>query len=147
MHFTSFLPSSYQDRLDSLLFFNTQQHKVRSEIILAIESFGNPTIVDKNGSLRIDVDPYTAVQTLYVLDDETDGSDLLGAVIYTRDSTENITILHIAVDERFSSSGPYANRLLTLHIYNKVKQIAGRISGVRTLTLFYAPHQRRIPVR
>ena len=50
--------------------------------------------------------------------------NLVGLGIYYRDSLDNIDLVHIAVDEKYSSTGKYADKLLVLQIINELKKIA-----------------------
>ena len=42
--------------------------------------------------------------------------NLVGLAIYYRDSLDNIDLVHIAVDEKYSSTGKYADKLLVLQM-------------------------------
>ena len=49
-------------------------------------------------------------------------NNLVGLAIYYRDSLDNIDLVHIVVDEKYSSTGKYANKLLVFQIINELKK-------------------------
>ena len=67
--------------------------------------------------------------------------NLVGLAIYYRDSLDNIDLVHIVVDEKYSFTGKYADKLLTLKIINVLKSIALKIKGINTITIKYGQDQ------
>jgi hypothetical protein len=124
--------------LENLLFFNTGQRKVVSGIISSIELYGLPYIIVNNEStLKIIIGKLLDVQTIYAIDDSIEPNPLAGILIYFRESIENIVILHIAVNEKYSLEGSNGNSFLTLHLIEELKKIAIKLKGVKTLTIYY----------
>lgn len=135
MFFTSALPASYLEDLKNLLFFNEIQYRVREDIIAAVEKFGTPSIDQRSGMLWITLGSDFEPKALYVLDKKVNGS-LIGVFIYVRDSPDNITLIYLAVDVEYSSHGKYADKMLPVKIFEKMREIASVIKGVDTLTVF-----------
>ena len=50
---------------------------------------------------------------------------------------ENIDLVQIVVDEKYSSKGSQADKLLLLQIINELKKIALKIKGIKTITVKY----------
>lgn len=132
--FSSVLSSTYYGDLETLMFFNPQQGKVQSGVIESVERYGKPQISHDGDRLRINVGSFSAVQTLFAL--EGDGN-LLGVVAYVREDLETIAILHIAVREEFSALGNHADMMLVMRLINKVREVAKRVKGVRSVTITY----------
>ncbi len=135
MFFTSALSDSYLEDLKNLLFFNEIQYRIREDIVTAVEKFGVPSIVQKSSMLWITLGSDFEPQALYVLNKKVNGS-LIGVFIYVHDSPENITLIYVAVDVEYSSKGKYADKMLPVKIFEKLKKIASAIEGVDTLTVF-----------
>ena len=64
-------------------------------------------------------------------------SALVGMSIIFRDSIQNIDLIHIAVDQKYSSTGIYADQLLVLKMINELKKICLQIKGINTITVKY----------
>ena len=62
---------------------------------------------------------------------------LVGLAIYYRDSLDNIDLVHIAVDEKYSSKGTQIDKLLVFQIINELKKIVMNIKGINTITIKY----------
>ena len=68
--------------------------------------------------------------------------NLVGLAVYYCDSLDNIDLVHIAVDEKYSSTGKYADELLVFQIINELKKIVLRIKDIKTITVKYG--QKRV---
>ena len=68
--------------------------------------------------------------------------NFVGLAIYYRDSLDNIDLVHIAVDEKYSSTGKYADKLLVFQIINELRKIVLKIKGINTITIKYG--QKRV---
>ena len=94
-------------------------------------------IVEENDRVYLNFEKIDC-QTIFTIIDH----NLVGLAIYYRDSLDNIDLVHIAVDEKYSSTGKYADKLLVLHMINKLKKIALKIKGIKTITVKYG--QKRV---
>jgi hypothetical protein len=88
--YTSVLPPSRYEELANLMFFNLQQHRVRDDIVNAIERYGMPEIVASGHSLRFSVEKLGEVQTLYALEGDSGMGRLVGTLLYARVSDEKM---------------------------------------------------------
>ncbi len=118
--------------LEQLFFFNLNQPRFRSNILKIIELYGRPGIIEKDNSLWIESDKKDC-QNIFVTKDE----QLVGILIYYRNKPENIDLIHIAVDEKYSSTGKYANENLASEMIEQLKIIARKIRGIKTITVKY----------
>jgi hypothetical protein len=145
--FTSLLGNEYRAGLEELMFFNPQQGKVKTGIVASIERYGLPQIFLDGKFLRVKVQEFSEVQTLFALDGRADVSKLVGVVVYVRTNVETITILHIGVDEQYSISGLHAGEMLVVRMIAQLREIARRIKGIRSLVLIYGKGAHtRIPI-
>ena len=67
---------------------------------------------------------------------------LVGLAIYYRDSLDNVDLVHIAVDGKYSSKGTQTEKFLVFKIINELKKIVMQIKGINTITIKYG--QKRV---
>lgn len=134
---SSRLPVRQRGALERLLFFNGQQSQFRHRIVESIESFGNPEIVTKEGSLRIRLSGRHDAQALFAVSSLRDMTPI-GAVIYVRDRLDRFVIAHIAVAEEHSARGRFADGHLFFHLLEAVRSAAAVTRGVRHVDFYYA---------
>lgn len=147
LHFTSSLDDHYREDLENLMYFNPMQERTEAGIVAAIEQYGVPKVVSKDGRLSIRVGELPEVQTLFALSGQAQNDPLAGILIYIRSSKEVLTVLHIGVKEEYSTFGVYSDSMLTVTFITRLREIARTIKGVRILTIMYGKGNiRRIPV-
>lgn len=133
LRFTSLLDQSYSGKLEALMFFNPGQQDMLAAIMDSVEQFGSPSVVVDKGHLRIKVDKLDHVQTIFALEDDS----LVGILLYTRFSTETLTVIHIVVDVDYSSSGKFSKSMLMMRMLELLRKSARSISGVKKIHIFY----------
>jgi len=131
------LAAARYEELVALMFFNRQQQRFRSVIVDAIERYGVPEIVARDGGLRFTVGNLGEVQSLYALDGDAARGRLAGVMLYARTSPDKVVLLHIGVAPEYGSDGPRADRLLALRLIEQLKQTSRAIKGVTQLEIFY----------
>ena len=143
VEFTSSLPQECHRQLEALLFFNGRQDKVRGGIVDAIDRYGAPEIVSDARGLRVGVAGPAEAQCLFAV--ETLGGTYrpVGVVLYTRDSFERITIMHMVIAEPYAAGGPHAGEHLLLRLVQAVRRVARRTSGIRQVQLLYSQSRER----
>lgn len=130
------------------MFFNPQQGKVRTGVIEAVERYGQPKISRDGDRLRIGVGSLSVVQALFALDGQRTDSKLLGVIAYMRENSDNIAILHLVVRSDYSALGRHADRLLAMHLIDRVRKLASQVKGVSSLTIAYQSGKTtKIPVK
>ena len=123
--------------LERVIFFNNNQTEYYFDIEHLIKSYGQPRIVEENDRVYLNFEKIDC-QNIFIIIDH----NLVGLAIYYRDSLDNIDLVHIAVDEKYSSTGKYADKLLVLQMINKLKKIALKLKGIKTITVKYG--QKRV---
>jgi hypothetical protein len=96
--------------------------------------------------LRIQTGSINDVQNLFAFDSETEDANLIGFILYFRPTLKKILVLHIAVSEDYTFDGKFSNQTLTIHLINKVKEIAYKIRGIESVDIAYG-RDLTIPVR
>lgn len=134
--FASKVARDARPALEELFFFNPRQYRVRKGIVNSLGKFGQPQIEDTPNGLSIKVGDHEA-QTLFVYDQDRQGGDPVGVVVFIRTSPTEIAIMHVAVHPDYSLQGRRAGLGLGLILIEKVKEIASRIVGVRRIALHY----------
>jgi hypothetical protein len=143
---TSTLDASYRADLEKLLFFNSNQQKVRSDVLSVIERYGVPRIKEADGRLRVTLGPSTEPQTLYVLDPSAAPRALIGVLVYTREG-DTLSLLHTAVREDHTYRAAQGAEPLLVRMVAQLREVARRVKGVSSVTLFPGtPKARRLRV-
>lgn len=141
LQFTSVLDRSHCGELEELMFQHPQQGRFRDTILDCIEQFGVPRVVELNGRLLIELARHTEVQTLYAVMEGPLQSELVGAVVYTRNAANELAVLHIAVKNDYTAQGSRANQMVTFAMLEEVCRVARHIQGVHGVRLAYARGQ------
>ena len=136
--FSSTIPAKFFRDLEDLIFFNGEQWRARGAIVEALERYGEPRIVREDETLRVDVTRRQDAQCLFALVEEDDFSALAGIVIYLRTDIETLHILYLAVSDGFSLGDNTDAAPLVLGLVQEIRRIAGRLHGVRRVTLMKA---------
>ena len=134
--FTSVIDTDQRSALEQILFFNKEQSHYYSVIKQVIEMYGKPNITQFENKLNLNFEKIPC-QTLFC----SVKMNLVGLVVFNRHSTENIDLVHIAVDEFFSFRGKYANKFLVYRILIELIKISLKIKGVKTITIKYGKGQ------
>lgn len=130
--FSSALSESYYRDLQEMLFLNGNQSKVADDIVDKIERYGEPAIRRINNRLQITLKSETPTQTLFVLNRMEQDDELVGTVIYTRES-DTLVMLYVAVREDYCTHGNKQDHLLFFRIVSQLRSIGRRIKGVSSI--------------
>lgn len=138
---TSHLPITSRRALEALLFFNVRQHALRAQIEATIERFGIPEVVEQGGSLRVAVGGLPELQCLYAV--RGDNDEPVGAVVYTRDAVDRITVVHLSVASDAALCMDGGGRLVLHRLLGRIHRVARCTAGIRHVELAY--RARRAP--
>ena len=81
---SSTLPAADRAALERLFFFNENQARLRDSVVRAVEGYGGPKIVRREGMLRLVLPRIENAQTLYFRTNEFNPL-LVGVVVYVRE--------------------------------------------------------------
>jgi hypothetical protein len=135
--FSSVIGVEKKEELERIMFFNKSQRRFESNIVNLVELYGQPSVLEENDQLYITLQR-AHCQSLFV----TKNDKLVGLFIFNRNPPENINLIHIAVDEKFSSTGIYADEMLVNRMISELKKIALKIRGVETISVKYGRERK-----
>jgi hypothetical protein len=130
---TSKLASQQRPALEQLLFFNVNQHRVRTGIQQSIDTYGVPEIFEHDGGLRVRVGDIEGVQTLFAVSEE---GRPVGVAVFVRSAHERFAVLHLGVDPKASMTADLSTRVL-LKLMHEIRSTARRTRGVDCIELVY----------
>jgi hypothetical protein len=133
---TSKLVLAQRPALEQLLFFNTNQHRVRSGIQQSIETYGVPEIQEHDDGLRVRVGDIVGVQSLFAL---SATHQLLGVAVFVRSAHERFAVLHLGVATPRFAAPDLSTRVL-LKLMHEIRGAARRTQGVEHIDLVYKYH-------
>jgi len=131
LRFTSKLKPEYEEKLESLMFFNPGQQTALATIMDSVEKFGQPSLYLDQDRIRVKVEKLYDVQSLFVLDDDT----LAAVLVYSRISVESLIVIHIAVEQEYSSQGNRSDKMLVMRLLNQLRQCASHIKGIENIRI------------
>lgn len=130
---TSKLASQQRPALEQLLFFNVNQHRVRTGIQQSIDTYGVPEIHEQDGDLRVRVGDIEGVQTLFAVSEE---GRPVGVAVFVRSTHERFAVLHLGVDSKPGLTADLSTRVL-LKLMHEIRSTARRTRGVDCIELVY----------
>ena len=130
---TSKLASQQRPALEQLLFFNVNQHRVRTGIQQSIDTYGVPEIYEEDGGLRVRVGDIEGVQTLFAVSEE---GKPMGVAVFVRSAHERFAVLHLGVDSKPALTADLSTRVL-LKLMHEIRSTARRTRGVDCIELVY----------
>lgn len=133
---TSKLAIEQRAALEQLLFFNINQHRVRTGIQQSIDTYGVPEIHQQDGGLRVRVGEIVDVQNLFAL---STAERLLGVAVFVRSAHERFAVLHLGVETRHYAAPDLSTRVL-LKLMHEIRGAARRTQGVQHIDLVYKDH-------
>jgi hypothetical protein len=133
IYITSKLGFTHRAALEQVLFFNTNQHRVRNGIEHSIKTYGIPEIYEDEGALRIRVGAIEGVQSLFAV---TPNGRLVGVAVFVRVAPERFVVLHLGVQPR-DQAGLDANTPVLLKLMHEIRSAARRTRGVDSIQLVY----------
>ncbi|MGA7721201.1 MAG: hypothetical protein WCA84_08480 [Ignavibacteriaceae bacterium] len=139
--YKSKLNVKYKSDIERIFFFNTHQERYKKKIEEAIELYGIPQISSDNNDIIFTFDKIRSFQTLYAFDDDSDNAVLLGVIIFFRDFSSNMKIIHIAIDENCSFSGEFTEESIAGRLVDEVKKISSTIRNIKTISLPYSNYK------
>lgn len=130
----------HRNALEQLLFFNGNQHRVRTGIQQSIDTYGMPEIYEQDGGLRVRVGANADVQTLFAV--SATGKPL-GVAVFVRSALERFTVLHLGVEPKLGRR-PVLNVRVLLKLMHEIRRAARRTRGVDRIELVYKQERHAV---
>jgi hypothetical protein len=131
-------------QLETMLFFNQGQHRMRQAIEATIERYGVPEVVEIDGALTLQIAQCPEVQTLFAVQSADRGARPVGVVVYLRDSVERITVLHLCVADDHAMGGRFSSQHVLQRLLHHIRGVARRTQGIERMALAYRGSQLRL---
>jgi hypothetical protein len=141
VYLTSRISPEHRAALENLLFFNARQHRVLDGIKYAIERYGAPELVEREGSLRVEVPTLPEVQSLFAVRSQ-DGKPVAVAV-FAREAPDRFVVLHVGVLPNADAADQESECRLLLRLMHEVRHAARRVRGVQKVELLYGKARGR----
>ncbi len=139
--FCSDLSAVYKDSLNELLFFNREQSKFARGIIASIDKYGLPIVSEKNDKICISLEKFEEVQTIFALTKEDSAAnapeELIGVMLFLRESSDCIALIHIAVKEKYTFLSSKGQSYLATELLFKLKAIAKQLKNIEHIKIYY----------
>ena len=145
--FKSTLDRAYKDALEELFYFNSSQAIVQEGLEHAIELFGIPRIIEESGKLFFKLEGGDNTQTLFALENVSGKEQLVGVMIYTRSSTDTLSLIHLAVTDPGTIGYHFERNALTAALFDHMRSIARKIKDVKRLHFLYGKKNQYVKVR
>ena len=129
----STLPLEQRVALEQLLFFNSNQHRVRVGIQQSIETYGVPEIDEHDGVLSVRVGDIGGVQTIFAVNET---GRPIGVAVFVRLASDRFVVLHLGVQPRTAATAEMNTRVL-LKLMHEIRSAARRTQGVDRIELVY----------
>jgi hypothetical protein len=129
----SSLPLDQRVALEQLLFFNSNQHRVRVGIQQSIETYGVPEIHEHDGGLSVRVGDIGGVQTIFAV---SETGRPIGVAVFVRLASDRFVVLHLGVQPRTAATAEMNTRVL-LKLMHGIRSAARGTRGVERIELVY----------
>ena len=131
------LPLDQRAALEQLLFFNSNQHRVRVGIQQSIETYGVPEIHEHEGGLSVRVGEIDGVQTIFAVNET---GRPIGVAVFVRLVSDRLVVLHLGVQPRNATTAEMNTRVL-LKLMHEIRSTARRSRGAARIELVYKERQ------
>ncbi|MGO8700483.1 MAG: hypothetical protein ACLQVY_22570 [Limisphaerales bacterium] len=140
---SSTLPAADRAALERLFFFNENQARLRDSVVRAVEGYGGPKIVRREGMLRLVLPRIENAQTLYFRTNEFNPL-LVGVVVYVREE-RNLKVLFWALRPDCTCESQPGQYLL-LEIVETLKDVGSRIVGVDGIAFEFGSREYKLRI-
>ncbi len=138
------VPMWMRGQVESLLYFNGGQHRVREAIAASIARYGVPEVIEDGAGLRVEVVGARDVQTLWAVHEEGSLARAVGVLVYARDADDEITVLHVGVADDYAQGGPNASEHVLARLLQQARRIARHTAGVSHFGVAYRHSRLRL---
>src|SRR5699024_8400238 len=137
LHFRSKIAAAYYDRLERMFFFNWNQSRYAVRITQSVKDYSKPVIMEEGNQIALVFKDRSVGQTLHIFDSAEDDAELIGVVMYERDSRERITIVHLALHERCRRIFKEEKINIAASALDELFSIFKKIKGINRVRIYY----------
>jgi hypothetical protein len=136
------VPTWMRGQVESLLYFNGGQYRLREAIAATIDRYGIPELVETRDGLTVRVTGAPVAETLWAVHEEGAMTRTVGVLVYAREADDAITVLHVGVADDYAQGGAYASEHVLSRLMQQARRIARDTEGVRHFGVAY--HHSRL---
>lgn len=138
IHFRSKIDASLREELERIFFFNWNQSRYASRITQSVKEYAKPVIVDEeNGEIALVFKDQKIGQSLHIFDNHHSDANLIGVVMYERDSKEQITIVHLVLHEHCREIFKNEGVNIVSVVLEELFLLFHKIKGVERIRMYY----------
>jgi len=134
----------YRDDLERLFFFNHNQKSYASRITESVSEYAKPKLFEDYNEVSLEFEQRDLGQTLYIFDDDDISPELVGVLMYVRDSVEQITIVHIAMHEHCKIIFKKEAVNIVKIVLDEVFNVLSKIKGLERIRIYYSNREFRV---
>lgn len=142
--FKSKIDLSYKEELDRLFFFNGNQRKYEEVVEQSIDDYPMPILKEYSNKVAIVFKENGIGQTLHIMDSNRSDAELIGVVMYVRDSVDTITIVHMVLHEECKAILKRSNVNIALIILERLIANFKKLKGIKKVRFYYSDKVLRI---
>lgn len=147
IHFRSKIDSSYREELERIFFFNWNQSRYASRITQSVKDYAKPVIIEEDDNeIALVFKDRSIGQTLHIFDSDHNDANLIGVVMYERDSEDQITIVHLALHERCKEIFKKEKVNVAAVVIEKLFTLFRKIKGVERVRMYYTDKTVKLKV-
>jgi hypothetical protein len=128
----------YRDDLERLFFFNHNQKRYAGRITESVSEYAKPKLFEDYREVSLEFEQRDLGQTLYIFDDDDISPELVGVLMYVRDSIDRITIVHIAMHEHCRQIFKQEAVNVVKIVLDEVFTVISKIKGIERIRIYYS---------
>jgi len=134
--FCARVPSQHRSVVERLFYFNQRQGVHLEGIRATIEAEGTPYIVERDGSVWLEISKEDS-QCLFAVTPDAQSGVPIGVVLYRRPAIDTLRISHIATNPQRQPGASSATPDIGGLLFTEVRRIARHLRGVTRIELPY----------
>ena len=131
------IPEGMKSQLEELLFFHPHQGRMRLNILDSVRRYGSPRIMSRAGRLHVAVGDMDPVPALFAVSTGIVPDKLLGVLLFTRQGTDTLEVMHVVVHPEYTTSGEHDSHGIFMALIDQMRRIAHGIKGINHVRVFY----------
>lgn len=137
IYFRSKIDASYESELERLFFFNHNQQKYIDRINRSLVEYSKPVLKNCGDKVALVFEDEMIGQTLHLFDSNGHEAELIGVVMYARDSIDRVTIVHLVLHERCGVIYKKSHVNIASIVLQELISTFRKMKGVEKVRLYY----------
>lgn len=137
IHFSSCIGISYKEDLERLFFFHSNQKRFTEQINRSIREYSKPVLRTDKTEVSLEFEDRHLGQTLYIFDGDYPGANLIGVLMYARDSNDTVTLVHFVLHEGCGDIYKTERINIASIVLDKFRCNLKKLKGVHKIRIYY----------